>query len=224
MELHNDLGAHQDIHRWLSIGRSARRLLSAIPPAQGFLLRSGTDAPGGVRPSDFPALTDLAPEDSADPLSRLASALSRQQRRRLLPMEPRRHRRLQIREHRSSLLTARRHHRPDPLAPAVAALAPRPLRDQAVDHHEPDRLLRQVVRRLDPGRRDEPEIALPMRLEPLRQVGRWPASPARRCVPSRNTSVPRRLQPRLELPRRPVASRRWITANSPRRPPSSRSP
>ena len=69
------------------------------------------------------------------------------------PPEPRRHRRLQIREHRPSLLTARRHHRPDPLTPPVAALAPRPLRDQAVDHHEPDRLLRQVVRRLQPGRR-----------------------------------------------------------------------
>ncbi len=73
-------------------------------------------------------------------------------------MEPRRHRRLQIREHRSSLLTARRHHRPDPLAPPVPALAPRPLRDPPVDHHEPDRLLRQVVRRLDLGRREEPEI------------------------------------------------------------------
>ncbi len=60
------------------------------------------------------------------------------------------------------------------------ALAPRPLRDQAVDHHEPDRLLRQVVRRLHPRRRDEPEITLPMLLEPLRQVATVAASPARR--------------------------------------------
>ena len=38
-----------------------------------------------------------------------------------------------------------RDHRPDPFAPAVPRLTPCPLRDQAVDHHEPDRLLRQLV-------------------------------------------------------------------------------
>src|SRR3954471_16305652 len=128
------------------------------------------DTPGGDRPSDSPALAGLASLGSADPPPRLRSGPSRQQRWRLLTLEPRRHRRLQTREHRSSLLAARRDRRPDPLAPAVAAVAPRPLRDQAVDHHEPDRLLRQVVRRLDPRLREEAEVALAMHLEPLRQV------------------------------------------------------
>ena len=154
------------------------------------------DTPGGDRPSDFPALAGLA--SSAPPTRSLASnqvprgssdgASS--------PCEPRRHRRLQIREHRSSLLTARRDHRPDPLAPAVAALAPRPLRDQPVDHHEPDRLLRQVVRRLHPRRRDEPEVALPVRLQPLRQVAGWPASPAR---PASRAAAPRPAPPPVAL-------------------------
>src|SRR5262245_46587594 len=111
----------------------------------GPLLSLTLGALGGDQPADFPVLEDLASVGSADPLSRLVSALSRQQRRRLLPIEPRRHRRLQILEDRPPLLTARRHHRPDPLAPPVAALAPRPLCDPPVDHYEPDRLLRQVV-------------------------------------------------------------------------------
>ena len=42
-------------------------------------------------------------------------------------------------------------HCPDPFAPAVSLFTPCPLSDQTVDHHEPDRLLRQVVGRLHPG-------------------------------------------------------------------------
>src|SRR5689334_11987070 len=98
-------------------------------------------SPCGDRPPASPALAPLATLTSADPLPRLEAGPSRQQRRGLFPMEPRRHRRLEILEHRPSLLTARRHHRPDPLTPPVPPLAPRPLGDPPVDHHEPDRLL-----------------------------------------------------------------------------------
>src|SRR6267142_1643924 len=85
-------------------------------------------------------------------------------------MEPRLDRCLQIIEHRTPLLPARRDHRPDPLTPPVPRLAPRPLRHQPIEHHEPDRLLRKVVRRLHSRLREEPEITLPMHLEPFRQV------------------------------------------------------
>src|SRR5512132_1077655 len=40
-------------------------------------------------------------------------------------MEVRRDRGMQVLEHRASLLTARRDHRPNPLAPAIACLTPR---------------------------------------------------------------------------------------------------
>ena len=68
------------------------------------------------------------------------------------------------------MLRTSRDHCPDPFAPAVSLFTPCPLRDQTVDHHEPDRLLRQVVGRLHSRGRDEPEITLPMLLEPPRQV------------------------------------------------------
>src|SRR6516165_12754290 len=72
------------------------------------------------------------------------------QRRRFFPVEVRFDRPAQVVKHALSLLRTRRHHRPDPLAPALPLLAARPLRDVPVDHHEPYRLLRQVVRRLQP--------------------------------------------------------------------------
>ena len=148
---------------------------------------------------------------------------SRQQRRRLRPLEPRRHRRLQVLKHRSPLLRARRDHRPDPFAPAVSPFTPRPLRDQAVDHHEPDRLLRQVVRRLHSRRRDEPEITLPMLLEPLRQVAT--GSRRRHVVrPAPQHLGPRRFQLALELRSADSCSRRWITPKSSRNASRNRSP
>ena len=52
-------------------------------------------------------------------------------------------------EHRSTLLRAGGDGGPDPLAPASAGFAARALRNPAIDHHEADRLFRQVVRRLD---------------------------------------------------------------------------
>src|SRR5271170_172098 len=134
-----------------------RRSSPSHPPGAGSPLALGRDGHGGVRPADFPVLKNLAPEDLASQLSRLALALQRQQRRGLTSLKPSRHRRLQIREDRSPLLITRRQHRPDPFAPAVATLAPRPLRDQAVDHHEPDRLFRQIVRRSRTRSRDEPK-------------------------------------------------------------------
>src|SRR4051812_20584876 len=91
---------------------------------------------------DFPAPLDLAPEHSTGTTGLRTPSTFREQRRGLGSLEPRPDRLLQVREHRTALLNARRDHRPDPLAPAITRLAPRPLRDQAVDHHEPDRLLR----------------------------------------------------------------------------------
>jgi len=76
-------------------------------------------------------------------------------------------RRRQILEHTPPLLGTGRDHRPDPLAPTVARRAARPLRYEPIYHHEADRLLRQVVRRPQPRRCYEPEIALPILLQPM---------------------------------------------------------
>src|SRR6478672_8112846 len=116
---------------------------------------------------DFPVLANLASEQAS---GAFVYSDSGQQHRRLGGGEPCPHRRLQVLKHRSPLLRARRDYGPDPFAPAVSLFTPCPLRDQTVDHHEPDGLLRQVVGRLHSRRRDEPEITLPMLLEPLRKV------------------------------------------------------
>src|SRR5262249_47687354 len=102
---------------------------------------------------DFPVMIDLTPDAWSSPApSRLLSTL-RQQRRAGSSLEVRPDRRVQVFPHAASLLRARRHHRPDPLAPAPPFLPARPLRYVPVYHHEPNRLLRRVVRRLYPGRR-----------------------------------------------------------------------
>src|SRR3954447_15896162 len=116
---------------------------------------------------DFPVLANLASEQAN---GTFVGSASRQQHRWLGVGEPRPDRRFQVLKHRSPLLRARRDHGPDPFAPAVALLTPCPLCDEPVNHHEPDRLLRQVVGRLHSRDRDEPEIALPVLLEPLRKV------------------------------------------------------
>src|SRR5262249_50017617 len=147
------------------------------PRGAGSLLTLATDAPGGVRVVASRSSRTLHLTARPAGSLTLASARARQQRRRLVPTEPGRHRRPPIPEHRSSLLTARRPHRPDPLTPVVPTLRACPLGDPPVDHHEPDCLFSQVVRRLDPRRRDEAEIALPMDRQPPRQVAagarRW---------------------------------------------------
>jgi hypothetical protein len=81
-----------------------------------------------------------------------------QQRWRFFPVEVRLDRPAQIIKHTSPLLRTRRHHRPYPLTPALPLLAARTLGDVPVDHHEPYRLLRQVVRRLHSWRRHEREV------------------------------------------------------------------
>ncbi len=53
----------------------------------------------------------------------------RSQRRRFGPINSRPDRRLQLRNHRTTFLTVRRDHRPDPLASAIPCLAPCPLSD-----------------------------------------------------------------------------------------------
>src|SRR4051812_19392352 len=109
---------------------------------------------------DFPVPVNLPPEDSAGRSSLRASALAREQRRGFGPMEPRLDRCRQIIKHRTPLLAAGRDHRPDPLAPPVPHLAPRPLRHQPIEHHESDRLFRNIVRRLHSRLGEEPEITL----------------------------------------------------------------
>src|SRR5262245_10534280 len=99
-----------------------------------------------------PCVLDWAPP------GQILSITAGQQRRRFRPVEVRPHRPFQIPPDRPALLGARRYRRPDPLAPALARLTPRPLRDVPVYDNEPDRLLRQVIRRLYPRRRDEPEV------------------------------------------------------------------
>ncbi len=162
MWFHSPVGAHLNIHRMIEHRPHPQRFPLGHPRGAGCLLNLALDAPGGMRSGASRSLRTLPLTDRPTGSPALISTLTRQQRRRLVPMEPRRHRRLQILQHRPSLLTARRDHRPDPLAPLIAALAPRPLRDPPVDHHEPDRRLRQVVRRFHPGGREQPEITLPM--------------------------------------------------------------
>ena len=73
-------------------------------------------------------------------------------------------------EGRSALLHAGGNGGPDALAPAAPGFAPCALRDPAVDHHETDRLFRQVVRRLDARRGDELEVRFAMLVETLGQI------------------------------------------------------
>src|SRR4051812_48302295 len=76
---------------------------------------------------DVPVPTDLAPECFTGTTAPRVHSTPRQQRRRLGPIEPGPDRRLQVCEHRTTLLNAGRDHRPDPLAPPVTRPAPRPL-------------------------------------------------------------------------------------------------
>ena len=103
--------------------------------------------------------------------------------------------------HRQILQRAGRDYRPDALAPTVPALTPRPLRDVPIDHHKAERLLRQVVGRLDPRCRDEGEVGRPMLTQALghRLAG---LAPRDRVGPSRHDLLSRRLQPALIFLRR----------------------
>src|ERR1041384_3017826 len=108
--------------------------------------------------ADFPVAVDLALDGLVWLVCAVVVSSSWQQRWRRLALEVPLHRFTQVVEHAASLLGTRRHYRPDPLAPALPRRAARPLRYQAVDHHEADRLLRQVVRRLHSRRGHEREV------------------------------------------------------------------
>ena len=62
-------------------------------------------------------------------------------------------------KNRTALLGASGDGRPDPLEPAPPGFAPRALGYVPVDDHEANRLLGQVVGRLDAGCRDKPDVA-----------------------------------------------------------------
>jgi len=74
---------------------------------------------------------------------------------------------------RSALLAAGRDQGPDALAPLLAAPAAGGLGDAPVDHHEADRLLGEVVGRLDAGRGDKAEIRLTVVAKTLGDVLRF---------------------------------------------------
>ncbi len=80
------------------------------------------------------------------------------------------HRVEQARKDRTTLLDASGDHRPDAFAPAAAFFASRPLRDVPVNDDEANRLLRQVIGRVDTRRRDEAEVRFPVFAEPFGQV------------------------------------------------------
>src|SRR3954449_6878537 len=112
---------------------------------------------------------------------------------------------MQIRKDGASLLLTRRDHRPNPFAPPIPRSAPRPLCRDPIEHDEPDRLFRQVVRWFDPRCCDEPEITRPMLLTPLRHV----ATRLRRrhiLGPTPYHLLPRRYQLTLERRRRHLLS------------------
>src|SRR5450631_477467 len=62
------------------------------------------------------------------------------------------------------------HHRPNAFEPALAFVATRALRHFAIEHHEANRLFRQVVGRFDAGSCDESQVTFAVLSETLRQV------------------------------------------------------
>src|SRR5260370_32429289 len=178
------------------------RSLTSVHVAQPDLLLTLWMSSPACGYRDFPVLLDPASVLTAE---RFTYSGFRQQRRRLGPGKPRPDCRLQVLKHRSPLLCAGRDRGPDSFAPAVSSFTPRPLRDPAVDHHEADRLLGQVVRRLHSRSRNEPEITRPMLLEPIRHV----PTMSRRLHLTRSTTQnlePGQVQLALELVRREVFS------------------
>src|SRR5712692_8629465 len=63
-----------------------------------------------------------------------------------------------------------RHDRPDAFKPTLARGAARALRHLAIDHHETNRLLGQVVGWLDAGGRDETQVTFAVLLESFGQI------------------------------------------------------
>src|SRR5271169_4912686 len=178
------------------------RCLTCIHFAQPDSLPCSWMSPLACGFRDFPVCSDPASLRAAYFFTR--SGLG-QQRRRIGIGEPRPYRRLQVLEHRSSLLRAGRDHRPDSFAPAVSPFTPRPLRDKSVDYYEADRLLCQVIGRLYSRSRNELEITRAVLLEPGRHVAtvscRWHVD-----LGTTQNLEPGQLQSALELFRREVFS------------------
>src|SRR4029077_1643587 len=111
---------------------------------QGFSVFLQELLPPVASATDFPVLSNLAPGAGSGTANDRLLDLAEQRRHRRL-MKESYYRVIQIAEGRTPLLRTRGQHGPDPLAPPPASLPPCPLGDVAVDHHEPDRLFRQVV-------------------------------------------------------------------------------
>src|SRR5262249_19250243 len=94
------------------------------------------------------------------------SPTRRRQPRHRTPLQMRLYRLPEVLERRPPLPRARRQPRPPPPAAPSARLAARPLGHVTVQHHEPYRLLRQVVGRLQVRRGQEREVVLPVPRQP----------------------------------------------------------
>src|SRR5438552_3296438 len=119
--------------------------------------------PQGAAATDFPVPPSLVSEPSPDTTTDWLVALAEQRRHRRL-LTGRCDRGIQRLEDRTTLLRTRRDYCPDPFAPASAGLPTRPLGDVPVDHHEADRLFRQVVRRPPARRGHDLKVGLPVLL------------------------------------------------------------
>ena len=75
-------------------------------------------------------------------------------------------------KNRTALLGASGDRRPDPLEPAPSSFAPRALGYVSVDDHEANRLLGQVVGRLEAGCRDKPDVACTVFPKATSEIGR----------------------------------------------------
>src|SRR5215831_17863909 len=126
-------------------------------------------APSPLPVSGFPVLAEPCTFQAYWNCCRRLPVLGHQRGHRRVT-EPSDNRRFQVIKDRATLLETTGDHRPDPLAPAPPRLTARALRHVPVQDHEPDRLLRQVVRRLHARRRHELEVRLPVLREALRQV------------------------------------------------------
>src|SRR4051794_33979624 len=73
---------------------------------------------------------------------------------------------------RTALLGASGDRRPDPLQPAASGFASRALGYVSVDDHEANRLLGQIVGRLDAGGRDESDVACTVFPKATSEIGR----------------------------------------------------
>ena len=99
----------------------------------------------------------------------------REQARCRRPGEMTRHTFDQEVERAAALLFAGHHRGIDPLKSSAARFAPRSLGPSPMDCHETDRLLSQIVRKIDRRVTDGAEVVLEMPIETLRHVRRMPA-------------------------------------------------